>query len=480
MPRARRHLDPRAREQIERGLARVRAEFDVPDGFPDEVVAEAERAAASVDGSALPDRRDVALQTLDPAGSRDLDQAFAISRDGDGHVVHYAIADVAAVVVPGGAIDVEARRRGVTLYLPDRRASLHPPVLSEGRASLLPGQDTLALLWRIALDGDGATTDVAVERAVVCSRAQLTYAQTQRALDSGDADDQVALLAQVGQTRLAREAARGGTSLDLPDQTVVTADGGYALRFDRPRDVERYNAQLSLLTGMEAARLMLEGGVGVVRTLPPADDERIAALRRAADELAAPWPHDVTYPEWLRGIDASSPRGVALRTQAVRTLRGAGYAVVATPMSADDAPDDLRHAAVAAPYAHVTAPLRRLVDRFANQIVLDLSAGREISGWVTEALDDLPAHMARATQRAAAIDRAVDNVVEAVVLRDRVGQVFTAVAVDRRGVDTVVHLLEPAVVAEVADSPDLPLGVTVDVRLTAADPEAGTVAFVPA
>ncbi|MDQ3294181.1 MAG: RNB domain-containing ribonuclease, partial [Actinomycetota bacterium] len=103
----------------------------MPTGFPLDVEA---AAAAAIDpfGAARDDRRDLPLVTLDPVGSRDLDQAFALEPRGSGWTVWYAIADVGAVVVPGGPIDVEARQRGVTLYLPDGRAPLHPPTLSEG------------------------------------------------------------------------------------------------------------------------------------------------------------------------------------------------------------------------------------------------------------------------------------------------------------------------------------------------------------
>lgn len=97
-------------------------------------------AAAGVD-----DLRALPFLTLDPAGSRDLDQALAIEPTHDGAIVHYAIADVAAFVEPGGAVDAEARRRGQTMYASDGRIPLHPTALSEDAASLLPDRDRRAL-----------------------------------------------------------------------------------------------------------------------------------------------------------------------------------------------------------------------------------------------------------------------------------------------------------------------------------------------
>src|SRR3954447_17344463 len=110
----------------------------VPGDYPPAAVAEAERAAREVSLGGHVDATDIDLVTLDPPGSRDLDQAFALSGRADGGFdVVYAIADVAAFVQPDGAVGAEAHARGETLYRPDGRVPLHPPVLSEGAASLL-------------------------------------------------------------------------------------------------------------------------------------------------------------------------------------------------------------------------------------------------------------------------------------------------------------------------------------------------------
>ena len=101
------------------------------------------------------DRTDLELITIDPPGRVILTRRCTSPGTGSGFVVSYAIADVAAFVVPGGPIDLEAHRRGMTLYAPDRRIPLHPPVLSEGAASLLPDQVRPALLWTLTLDAHG-------------------------------------------------------------------------------------------------------------------------------------------------------------------------------------------------------------------------------------------------------------------------------------------------------------------------------------
>src|SRR4029077_6666838 len=122
--------------------------------------------------------------TIDPPGSLDLDQAFHAEPRAGGFRVHYAIADVAAFVEPGGALDRESFARGVPLYPPDGRAPMLPNPLGEGAASLLPDQDRPALLWTIDLDESGASVAARLERSTVRSRARLDYPGVQAALDA--------------------------------------------------------------------------------------------------------------------------------------------------------------------------------------------------------------------------------------------------------------------------------------------------------
>src|SRR5918997_5977695 len=162
MPSRRIRVAPAA--ALREGLDAIRREADVPEDFPPDVHAEAEAAASRPPAG---ERSDLPFVTIDPPGARDLDQAMHIERRGEGHRVSYAIADVAAFVTPGGALDREAHARGVTVYAPDAKTPLHPPVMSEGAASLLPGQWRPAVLWTIDLDHAGETLSVDVTRATV-------------------------------------------------------------------------------------------------------------------------------------------------------------------------------------------------------------------------------------------------------------------------------------------------------------------------
>jgi len=462
VPRRHLHLRTENGAELRAGFAKIRSEMELPEEFPAAVQAEAEEVAA---GGKRPsyDATDIPFLTIDPPGSMDLDQALHVERRDGGFRVRYAIADVAAFVRPGGAIDQEAHRRVETLYSPDARTPLHPPVLSEAAASLQPGQVRPALLWVLDLDEAGEETSVEVRRALVRSTDRLDYAGVQEELDSGRADERLTLLAEVGRLREEREVDRGGVSLPIPEQEVLERDGGFELAYRLPLPVEGWNAQISLLTGMAAADLMLHGEIGVLRTLPVAPADEISKLRRAASVLDVPWPDGTSYAEVIRGLDPTNPRHLALLEDATALLRGAGYTAFDGGV-----PEQATHAAVAAEYAHATAPLRRLVDRYVGEVCLSLCGGTDVPGWVREALPTLPQRMAESDRRAGALERECVALMEAVVLRPAVGQVFEAAVVDvhEKGGGTV-QLREPAVRAECEG--DLPLGERVQVRLAEAD-----------
>ncbi|MEU6414887.1 RNB domain-containing ribonuclease [Microbispora sp. NPDC046933] len=475
MPRTMIHLNDTA-NGLRDGFARIRSDFDLPDGFPAPVREEAERAAAA---PALPrdDRTDLPLVTIDPPGSMDLDQALCIERRGTGYRVWYAIADVGTFVRPGGAIDGEARIRAETVYMADGRVPLHPPVLSEGAASLLPGQTRPAALWRLDLGSDGEIEAVDLRRALVRSRERLDYETVQAAVDTGRAEGTIALLAEVGPLRLERERARGGLSLPTPEQQVVPdGNGGYRVEFRTNHPCEAWNAQISLLTGMAAARMMLDAGVGVLRVLPQAGPEDVGKVRRVAAALGVPWPDGTSYAEVVHGLDPKIPGHAAFLHESTVLLRGAAYVALD-----GSAPAQVLHAALGAPYAHVTAPLRRLVDRYGTEVCLAVAAGRTVAEEVARALPELPEQMAAGGRRAGAVERACVDLVEAAVLRPRIGEVFEAVVIDvtdgKPGGQ--VQVAEPAVIAR-CDGDRLPLGERVPVRLTRADPATREVRFTAA
>lgn len=474
MPRRSVRLHDADASTFRTGLAAIASELEVHEEFPADVLAEAQQAATQ---ATLPDHdlSELPFVTIDPPGAKDLDQALFIERSGAGFTVWYAIADVAAFVRPGGAVDAEAHRRGQTLYAPDHRIPLHPPSMSEGAASLLPEQPRPALVWRLDLDARGDQTQAEVRRARVRSREQLDYAGVQEALDTGTAVDSLQLLREVGLLRQEQERERGGVSLPLPEQEVVTADGCWSLAYRAQLPVEEWNAQISLLTGMAAADLMIYAEVGLLRTLPPPPPRAISRLRRTAQALHIAWPEAMPYPAFVRTLNPVKPTHAAMLDACTGLLRGAGYVAFEGGV-----PEQPLHAAIAEEYAHATAPLRRLADRYVGEICVAICADRPVPDWVRSSLRDLPATMKESDRRAAAFDRAVLDLVEAGVLAGSVGETFTGVVVDTDDRDPrsgTVVIADPAIEAPVRATSALPLGDTVQVRLEAADPARRTVRF---
>ena len=448
--------------RLDHAFDAVRAELKVPGEFPPEVIAEAQEAAGA---AALPERDETATPflTIDPPGSRDLDQAMHLERAGKGYRVRYAIADVPAFVKPGGAIDVEALKRGQTIYAPDRRTPLHPEQLSEDAASLLPGQVRPAFVWDMLLDAEGDAYSTEVYRAMVSSKSRLDYAQVQRAVENGTADEGLSLLKEVGELRILMERARGGASLPMPEQEVnVDADGNYVLALRPPVPAEDWNAQISLLTGMAAAEMMLHAEVGILRTMPEPDPNAIQRFRRQARALGVTWPPEMLYGDLLRLLDRTNPEHLALIHEARALFRGAGY----TPFDGG-VPELTFHAAVAAPYAQVTAPLRRLVDRFGLVVCESICRDAPVPDWVRRALPVLPGVMASSERLANAVERACTDAVEAAALAHRVGETFPASVVDVTRNGVLVQICDPVILAPADGASSA--GAEVMVRLTEAD-----------
>lgn len=411
----------------------LRAEFGLPDRFPDDVERDA-AAATDADGGERTDLTGVPFVTIDPPGARDLDQAVHIETAGSGHRVRYAIADVGAVVEPGSALEAESLRRGQTVYLPDGAVPLHPPVLSEGSASLLPDEVRPAVVWTVEVDSEGETVAVAVERALVRSTLRLDYAGVQADADAGRLHSSIAGLPLLGERLRLRGVRAGAISLRLPAQEVVRSEWGWTLAIEPRVAADEWNAQISLLVGRAAARIMVDGGVGLVRTLPEAPADVVDELRRTAAALGLAWSASEGVGEMLDRVDPNAPAGMAMMREATKALRGAAYTVVTRGADADA----LGHAGIGGAYAHVTAPLRRVVDRFCAEICLALHAGRAVPDWAASRLEDLAAGMRESDRLANRVDRACVDLAEALVLEGLVGAersvvVLRAPADDRAG-----------------------------------------------
>lgn len=469
------------------GFARLRDDFDVPGEHPPEVVRAAEEAAARPFDTVTPsrswgpgssgsgttagvssagrwqhvDRTDVEFLTLDPSSSTDLDQAFAIERSGDDVILRYAIADVGWFVRPGDAVDAEAWRRGVTVYMPDGRAGLHPPVLAEDAASLLPVGPRPAVVFVVRIDADGDVGLDGVERSMIRNRAKLAYSTVTEA-------DLPPAFAELSRRIEENERRRGADRIQWPEQEVVrvptdsasTADheGGarrhdFELRFRPRNDAENQNAAMSLATNMAIAETLFAAGTGLFRTMPPVDERRLGRLRHTARAFGLDWPRDVALGAFEKSLPRDDPRTAAFQLAVRRAGGGASY----TPYSelatlpgdgGGQGPVERPwHSAVAATYAHATAPLRRLADRYVVEAALAIANGRDVPDEIESAFVELPEAMRRGDSLAGRVDRAAIDLAEAILLQDRVGEVFEAVVTDEDDRGVRIQICDPAVVA---------------------------------
>jgi len=228
------------------------------------------------------------------------------------------------------------------------------------------------------------------------------------------------------------------------------------------------------MTGFAAASMMIAARVGVLRTLPPPAPEAIKRLHRTAKALGVEWPAEQHYPDFIRGLDPNVPAQAAMVVACTSLLRGAGYAGFD-----GEVPAQPEHAALASEYAHVTAPLRRLVDRYGNEVCVALTAGEEVPQWVLDKLHDLPETMQQSGRLAHQYENAIVDLVEATTLAPRVGETFDGVVLELEHDEPTkgdLMVREPAIEARVTGD-GLTAGDEVRAKLVEADPTSRTVRF---
>ncbi len=380
-------------------VRRIAEEAGLSLDFPPEVEREAKRWVddPSIDDAELIDLRHVPFVTIDGAGTRDLDQALWVHRDGSDYVVEYAIADAAWFVRPGHPLWDEALKRGSSYYLPGLVIPMLPRTLSEGVVSLNPGVDRRALVFRMRLAEDGECNGTEIFRARIHSRAKLAFEDVQAMYDSEAhplAEEPYArsllALREVGQLRMARAEARGVVSFRRTEVNVtLSQDKGFVAVRELRLPVERYNEQISLLCNVEGARFLREGDTAndavdpIYRTHEGPDEERLAAFERLVKSFVAsrnlpqkPWAWDREDPrslaEYLDSLPTSGPEqrlALAIHRQALFVSGRSAY-------SAEPAP----HFGVGADvYGRFTAPMREIVGVFVHGEALEKLAGRKLT-----------------------------------------------------------------------------------------------------
>jgi exoribonuclease R len=448
-------------DELVDGLQGIRQQFNVPAAFPAAVLQAADDAARRPLTAHI-DRTDWPFVTLDPATSTDLDQAFHIEVAGKDVLLHYAIADVAWFVDDAGALDAEAWQRGTTQYLPDGKAGLYPPALAEGAASLLPDGPRPAIVFHVRVGSDGLAKLDGVDRAIIRSRAKLAY-ETVQASQLPDA------FPELSRRIAAAQDARGASGFEPPEQIVDVVGGGYEISF-RPRlQSEDDNAAMSLATNLAVADALYAAGTGLFRVMPEPDGRAEGRLRYTARAVGVEWAAGVPMQKFQRTLDGSDPKQAALLMAIRRAGGGASY----VPFDAANKP---WHAAMAATYAHATAPLRRLADRYVVMAAWSVANGQPVPQAITDAFPKLPPVMEKADAAASQIDRAIIDLAEVALLSGQTQKTFAAVVTDVDNRGARIQFCDLPVVSRVSAHGVKP-GDDVRVRITAADIATRTATF---
>ncbi|WP_186403204.1 ribonuclease R family protein [Sphingopyxis sp. P1IMeth2] len=358
------------------------AKHDIPHVFGDETLAETERAATlPLTPEGREDLRDLPIVAIDPADARDHDDAVWAIPDEDpgnkgGWKAIVAIADVSYYVRPDGALDREARRRGNSVYFPDRVVPMLPETLSAGVCSLKAGQDRAAMACHLTVDKHGKVTSWRFTRALVRLRANIAYERAQAAYDADapdkgwDADVLPALRHLWGcWTLLARaRAARSPLDLDLPErQVILDAQGNIAeIRVRERLDAHRLIEDYMIAANVAAAKaLEAKKSPVMYRIHEPPSREKLVSLKEylASFEQSFALGQVITPAVFNRLIDGFSgdDRLPEIMEAILRSQTQAYYG-----------PANAGHFGLAlGSYAHFTSPIRRYADLLVHRALVD-------------------------------------------------------------------------------------------------------------
>ena len=423
-------------------IKRILLSQGVQEPFEEEVQAEAREYGDHVtdaDISGRVDYRKLELLTIDPDDARDHDDAVYAERIKGGYRVIVAIADVSHYVKPGTALDREALARGCTIYLPPRAIPMLPRELSSHLASLLPEVDRLALAVDLELDTQGHVRTHKFVECVMRSAARLSYGGVARALGLTDAPPkqpaadshkpQLLVLQEVAKVLGARRKTRGSLDFDLPEAKVkLNPDTGEPIDIERSRTDPgvrvAYNMieELMLLANeVVAGDLSKRKVAAIYRVHGAPNEEKVMAFAELSRSLGFNLDEDIAeHPVKLSRFLASvagTPHAEVLSYLLLRAMQQATYAT-----------DNIGHFGLAAEdYVHFTSPIRRYPDLAVHRVVRKIARGEPLHGKKLKTeLQEQAVESSRLERRAMLIEREVVDLYRAMLMRDRVGEEFSA------------------------------------------------------
>ncbi len=407
----------------------------IPDDFPDKVIDEADKAKP-VGLKGREDLRDMPLLTIDPSDARDHDDACYAHADDDpknpgGHVIWVAIADVAAYVQPGTALDREARKRGNSSYFPDRVVPMLPDRLSGDLCSLHEGVPRACIAVRMQIDAEGNKIGHRFVRGLMRSAASLHYAEVQEAIDGNPNDRTGPLLETVLKPLYAAYAAlktargvRQPLELDLPERKIVLSDTGEvtSVAFRDRLDAHKLIEEFMILANVAAAETLIAKRRPLLfRVHEEPAPEKLESLRETAQaaglNLAKGQVLQTRHLNALLNAAAGTEDAELINLTTLRSMAQAYYN-----------PENFGHFGLALRnYAHFTSPIRRYADLIVHRALISAH------GWgqdgLTEdefaRLDETATHISDTERRSMMAERDTTDRYLAAYLSERVGNEFT-------------------------------------------------------
>ncbi|MFO7770995.1 MAG: ribonuclease R [Roseovarius gahaiensis] len=407
----------------------------IPDEFPDDVIAEADRMKpAGLKGRE--DLRDLPLVTIDPWDARDHDDAVWAHADDDpkndgGHVIWVAIADVAHYVTPGSALDGEARKRGNSSYFPDRVVPMLPDRLSGDLCSLHEGVPRACLALRMQINAQGDKIGHYFVRGLMRSAASLNYQQVQAAIDGAPDDKCGPLMEDVIRPLYAAYAGlesarkrRQPLNLDLPERKVVLSDEGKVLsvNFTERLDAHKLIEECMVLANVAAAEtLIAKKSPLLFRVHEEPSPEKLETLRDVAEAagltLAKGQVLKTAHLNALLNAAGDTDHAEVINISTLRAMTQAYYA-----------PSNFGHFGLALQaYAHFTSPIRRYADLVVHRALISAHGWGDdgLRPQDIERLDNTAQHISDTERRSMTAERDTNDRYLAAFLSERVGEEFT-------------------------------------------------------
>ncbi|WP_171033003.1 ribonuclease R [Qipengyuania marisflavi] len=346
------------------------AKHGIPIIFPDEAVSEAKLAAKlPLSDDHREDLREVPIVAIDPADARDHDDAIWAEPDGEGGFnAIVAIADVSFYVRPGGALDKEARKRGNSVYFPDRVVPMLPEVLSADVCSLVEGADRAAMACHLHISPEGKITKWRFTRATVRLASNIAYEDAQKAIDASDAPDHLTHLWDAWKLLAKARHDRDPLELELPERQVRLNDAGQIeeIAIRERLDAHRVVEDFMIAANVAAAKALEAKTAPVVyRIHETPSREKLINLREylatqgrklAMGQVVTPG----LFNRLLKDISDEAEKALVME------------AVLRTQMQAYYGPANAGHFGLSlGSYAHFTSPIRRYADLLVHRALVD-------------------------------------------------------------------------------------------------------------